>query len=148
MKIMLVYRPTPEGRAAAAAAREQAQLRGASIVAVRHVKATVEQPVPAVPTRVQKQRDPASQQEVAKLRSEMEALRDDLRSDGLDAEALLLTEGEASEAILDVARSEEVELIVVGIRRRSPVGKLLLGSLPQDLLLHADCAVLAVKAPD
>lgn len=148
MKIMLVYRPTPEGKAALAAAREEAHLRDASIVAVRHVKSSVDQPVPAVPARPQKQRDVASQQDVAKLRSEMEALRDDLRSEGTDAEALLLTEGEASDAILEVARSERVGMIVVGIRRRSPVGKLLLGSLPQDLLLQADCPVLTVKTPE
>ncbi|MET1038318.1 MAG: universal stress protein, partial [Aeromicrobium sp.] len=38
-------------------------------------------------------------------------------------------------------------LIVVGIRPRTPVGKLLLGSVAQRLILDAECPVLAVK-PD
>ena len=45
-----------------------------------------------------------------------------------------------------MAESEGAALIVIGLRRRSPVGKLLLGSNSQTLLLHADCPVLAVKA--
>lgn len=53
----------------------------------------------------------------------------------------------AAEAILDAAREHAGELIVVGIRRRSPVGKALLGSTSQEVLLEADCEVLGVKLP-
>jgi len=42
---------------------------------------------------------------------------------------------------------DEVELLVIGMKRRSPVGKLILGSLTQELLLGADVPVLAVKTP-
>ena len=37
------------------------------------------------------------------------------------------------------------ELLVIGMKRRSPIGKALLGSLSQRLLLEADVPVLAVK---
>jgi multicomponent K+:H+ antiporter subunit A len=45
-----------------------------------------------------------------------------------------------------VAEDEGADLIVIGIRRRSAVGKLVLGSNAQDVLLNASCPVLAVKA--
>lgn len=56
---------------------------------------------------------------------------------------------EAADAALEAAKAHEADLIVVGLRRRSPVGKLVLGSMSQDILLGADCDVLGVKlAPE
>lgn len=61
---------------------------------------------------------------------------------------LRVTTGEdVAEAVLDVVDSLDAELIVIGARRRSPVGKLFLGSVTQSILLHADIPVLVVKAP-
>ncbi|MCW2811511.1 MAG: hypothetical protein JWP61_1969, partial [Friedmanniella sp.] len=38
------------------------------------------------------------------------------------------------------------ELLVIGARRRSPVGKFLLGSVTQTLILQSEVPVLVVKA--
>jgi nucleotide-binding universal stress UspA family protein len=54
--------------------------------------------------------------------------------------------GTASDAVLGVAQEVDAELLVVGIHRRSPVGKALLGSNAQRILLNAMCPVLAVRA--
>lgn len=43
---------------------------------------------------------------------------------------------------------DSVELLVIGMKRRSPVGKLVLGSVAQRLLLQADVPVLAVKSAE
>jgi nucleotide-binding universal stress UspA family protein len=53
--------------------------------------------------------------------------------------------GAAADALISVAQDSGAELIVIGLRRRTPVGKLILGSQAQSILLQADCPVLAVK---
>lgn len=52
---------------------------------------------------------------------------------------------DAVEELLAAMDSPEAELLVVGIRHRSPVGKLLLGSVAQKLILECPKPVLAVK---
>ncbi|MGF0118320.1 universal stress protein [Promicromonospora sp. Marseille-Q5078] len=52
---------------------------------------------------------------------------------------------DVAEQVLDVAAELSARLVVVGLRHRSPVGKLLMGSVAQRILLTAECPVLAVK---
>ena len=53
---------------------------------------------------------------------------------------------EPSEHVVKVAQEVDAALIVVGLRHRSRVGKFLLGSSAQRILLEADCPVLTVKS--
>lgn len=62
--------------------------------------------------------------------------------------SLQVTTGEdVAEAVLDLIADLDAELLVIGARRRSPVGKLFMGSVTQSIILHADVPVLVVKAP-
>ncbi|MDQ1105645.1 nucleotide-binding universal stress UspA family protein [Nocardioides zeae] len=53
--------------------------------------------------------------------------------------------GDPSDAVVQVAQRHDARLVVVGLRHRSPVGKAILGSTAQRILLDATCPVLAVK---
>ena len=50
-----------------------------------------------------------------------------------------------ADEVLDAARDVDAEAIVIGIRHRSAVGKMLMGSVAQRVLLEAPCPVIAVK---
>jgi nucleotide-binding universal stress UspA family protein len=55
--------------------------------------------------------------------------------------------GQVSEALLGAVTELDPELLVIGARRRSPMGKAFLGSVAQNVILDADVPVLVVKSP-
>ncbi|MCW1249920.1 universal stress protein [Acaricomes phytoseiuli] len=52
---------------------------------------------------------------------------------------------DAAGDLLDAAERSDASVIVIGIRRRSPEGKIFLGSIAQQVILEARAPVLAVK---
>jgi nucleotide-binding universal stress UspA family protein len=74
------------------------------------------------------------------------ALETKLEASGVDHEVRHLVRGfEPAEDLISIAEASGADLIVIGLRRRTPVGKLILGSNAQRILLDAPCPVLAVK---
>jgi nucleotide-binding universal stress UspA family protein len=131
MRIVVGFLRTPEGRAALARAIEEARLRDGELLVVHSMRGG--------------ERDELKQ--VLSYREEFERLETELDQSGVRYRLVEYARGNApSEDLLQAARDEKADLVVIGIRRRSPVGKLVLGSNSQDILLHADCAVLSVKA--
>jgi nucleotide-binding universal stress UspA family protein len=68
-----------------------------------------------------------------------------LRESGVPFELRQPVGVDAATELLDAMDAADAELLVIGIRHRSPVGKLLLGSVSQQLLLECPKPVLAVK---
>jgi nucleotide-binding universal stress UspA family protein len=60
----------------------------------------------------------------------------------------LATSGpDVADTLLTLVGGVDADLLVIGARRRSPVGKALIGSVAQTIILEADVPVLVVKAP-
>lgn len=122
--VVVGYVPKPEGEAALQAAVEEARRRDARLVVV-NARRSASDPEP-----------------------DLSSVRDLLAASGLQFDLREVVQGlEASEDLIAVAEDSDAELIVIGLRRRTPVGKLILGSNAQRVLLDAPCPVLAVKAP-
>ena len=78
---------------------------------------------------------------------EVHDVEDRLNNCGVEFELRQPVGVDAADELLKAMDSPDADLLVIGIRHRSPVGKLLLGSVSQQLLLECPKPVLAVK-PD
>jgi nucleotide-binding universal stress UspA family protein len=73
------------------------------------------------------------------------AVEAQLADSGLPHEIRQAVGGDVADQVLAVADEVGARLVVIGLRRRTPVGKLLMGSVSQRILLGSSCPVLAVK---
>jgi nucleotide-binding universal stress UspA family protein len=73
-------------------------------------------------------------------------LERELRTSGFQTSARVLA-GDAREAIVETARLEKVDLIVVGSHGRTGFDKLVMGSVASHVVTHAPCSVMVVKLP-
>ena len=78
----------------------------------------------------------------------MHDVEDHLANCGVEFELTQPVGVDTAEELLKTMERDDAELLVIGIRHRNPVGKLLLGSVSQHLLLECQKPVLAVKPKD
>jgi nucleotide-binding universal stress UspA family protein len=131
--IVVGYVPKPEGKAALRRAAEEAKLRDSRLVVVNSHRGGREF-----------DRDDAIETE-----AQLEEVTSELKAHGIAHDVRQLVRGmDPAEDLVNVAAEVGADLIVIGLRRRSPVGKLILGSNAQRVLLDAPCPVLAVKATE
>jgi nucleotide-binding universal stress UspA family protein len=75
----------------------------------------------------------------------LEHARDEARRAGVAAVETFARQGDAADAILDVAEEQRSELIVVGNKGMTGAKRFLLGSVPNKVSHHAPCSVLIVR---
>ncbi len=68
----------------------------------------------------------------------------DLQGAGLGTEARIV-HGDPRTALVEAAREERVDLLVVGSHGRTGMAKLLMGSVASHVVAHAPCSVMVVK---
>lgn len=121
---------TPAGQLAIQEAKKEASLRNASLVLVGNAPVTE-----------------SLVETATSLRDHMTQLEKDLIGDGFDVKSDWTVGDDLARQVLEAARRHNAILIVLGLRRRSPTGKALLGSYEQDILLEAPCPVISVRVP-
>ncbi|NKX56404.1 universal stress protein [Arthrobacter mobilis] len=124
MTVVIGYTSTPEGRQALASGMEEALLRKTSLLIVN----------------IDRSHHDLDDEEQQSMREQLSAVGMDLH---IESSVL----ADPGDRLIQVAQQHGSRLIVLGIRHRSMVGKLLLGSTAQRVILEATCPVMAVKAP-
>ncbi|NYE95740.1 nucleotide-binding universal stress UspA family protein [Psychromicrobium silvestre] len=123
--IILAHLRGDDGSGAIREAAQQALWRGARVLAVSAQGDASATPVYS---------SPEAFEQIAK----------ELEAAGLEFE-LVPAQDNSAEQVLELAAEHSAELIVLATRKRSPVMKLFLGSMAQQIILEADCPVLTVR---
>lgn len=128
--IVVGYSADPFGRAALEHGIAEAKLRQTTLLVIN-------------PTSGESYADPRFAQS-----GEVHDVEQHLNECGVQFELTQPVGVDIAAELLEAMDRSDAQLLVIGIRHRSPVGKLLLGSVSQQLLLECPKPVLAVKPGD
>lgn len=130
MKILVGYDGTNSAKDALNQAKSHAKAFGASIEVVTSLQKGTE----------------SETKNIEQAERGLEYAKALFEEDNLECNTHLLIRGlSAGEDLVEFAKENAVDEIVVGVKRRSKVGKLLLGSTAQYVILQAHCPVVTVK---
>jgi nucleotide-binding universal stress UspA family protein len=128
MTVIVGYVPTSLGEATLRAGVEEARRRTEPLVVINMSRDDV---------LVDAHR--ANSEDLARVERDVAEL-------GVDVDVVRIEEGgDPADAIVKAAAERQASVIVIGLRHRTPVGKLIMGSVAQRILLEARCSVLAIK---
>ena len=130
MKILVGYDGTNSAKEALNLAKSHAKAFGASVEVVTSMQKGTE----------------SERKEIEQAERGLEYAKSLFEEDGIDCNTHLLIRGlSAGEDLVEFANENQIDQIVVGVKRRSKVGKLLMGSTAQYVILQAACPVITVK---
>ena len=127
MSVVIGFIPDEYGEAALTAGLEEAQRRQTGVVVVNSTKG-----------------DALIDKRYVGAQG-MVTLEQRLAESGVEHELRQTMGRDIADEILAVAADVDADAIVIGIRHRSPVGKLIMGSVAQRVIIDAACPVIAVK---
>lgn len=130
MKILVGYDGTNSAKEALEVAKKHAKAFNASVHIINSMTSGTEN----------------QQKKIDAAEEELSWAKSTFADDGIPVETHLLIRGlSAGEDIVQFAEENDIEEIVVGVKRRSRVGKMLLGSTAQFVIINAPCVVTTVK---
>jgi nucleotide-binding universal stress UspA family protein len=129
MRILVGYDGSDLAKKALKLAQEHAKAFGAEVIHVLHSKVT---DLPEKQHKLDEQ--------------DMDEVRSALDKGGCICEThLLIRNMDPGPHLVEFASEHDIDEIVIGVRMRSKVGKLLMGSTAQHVILEAPCPVVSVK---
>ena len=85
-------------------------------------------------------------EDIDKAESKLEKLKASFRADDIPCETQAIVSIQSTgEDLVQFVKDNDMDEIIIGVRRRSKVGKLVFGSTAQYVILEAPCTVVAVK---
>ena len=130
MKILVGYDGTNVAREAIAVAEQHARVFGAEIVLVYSMVGGPEVP----------------REDFETAENSLEHEKSTLRDKKIPCDSIFSVQGlQAGEDLVRLADERKADEIIIGVRRRSRVGKILFGSTAQYVILNATCPVVSVK---
>ena len=130
MKILIGYDGTNSAKEALNLAKSHAKAFGASVEVVTSLHKGTE----------------AERKSIEQAERGLEYAKSFFDQDGIACNTHLLIRGlSAGEDLVEFANENQIDQIIVGVKRRSKVGKLLMGSTAQYVILQAECPVITVK---
>ena len=130
MKILVGYDGTNSAKEALNLAKSHAKAFSASVQVVTSMQKGTE----------------SERKEIEQAERGLEYAKSLFEEDDIPCNTHLLIRGlSAGEDLVEFANENQISKIIVGVKRRSKVGKLLMGSTAQYVVLQADCPVITVK---
>lgn len=130
MKILVGYDGSNQAKEALNLARKHAEAFNAYVYVVYSLKKEA----------------PTTTGEINQAKEWLEYTKQFFSASGIPVETHLLVRGVTpGEDLVQFAQEHDVDEIVVGIKKTSPVGKIVFGSNARHVILNADCPVVTVK---
>ena len=130
MKILVGYDGSATAEKALELAMEKAKIKNARLYVVTSMSKGTESQL----------------HDIQEKEKKLEDIKQRLQARGIDCDTILLIRGvDAGEDLVQFANENNIDEIFVGVKKRSRVEKMILGSTAQHVILHADCPVTTVR---
>lgn len=129
MTVLIGYLPAPEGRAALDVGFAEAAVRGTDAIVVTSPRKGAPDVITSLSDKARAEILEIAGKHAVEARIEQPTHEDDLVG-----------------TLNTFARENNCDLIVIGLRKRSAIGKFILGSQAQRILLESEIPVLTTKA--
>jgi nucleotide-binding universal stress UspA family protein len=130
MKIMVGYDRSNVAKEALELAKKHAKAFDAKVYVVRSLAQSHEMKL----------------EDIQQAEQQLEEIRRSFRDEGIECKTeAIVSSISPGEDLVQFIKEKEIDEIIIGVKKRSKVGKLLFGSNAQYIILMAPCPVVAVK---